>query len=221
MYNITLISTRHDEYGLCTHDELYKIIAAINPEVIFEEIPPSYFNAYYVAKTRRNLESDAINKYLENHNIPHIPVDSDDVPPESCFKDLQYMHERVERLTDRNGFDYRNSIDRNKSYTGMYGFKYLNSIGCMNLAKVTNDAIENGLQAINDKRLFEIRQLWKDVHDKRETTMISNIYNYSKEHAFDNAVFTLGSAHRASIIQKIQEHEKTSEIKLNWIFSLP
>ena len=83
MYNIVLIGTRHEEVGFCTSAELYKIFEAINPDVIFEEMPPSYFDRYYTAKTLRNLESDTVNKFVENHsNIIHIPVDSDNVPAE-------------------------------------------------------------------------------------------------------------------------------------------
>ncbi|OQP51212.1 hypothetical protein A4R26_29815 [Niastella populi] len=85
MYNVILIGTRHEAIGKCNADELCKIIERINPDVIFEEIPPSYFDTFYINKSRRNLETDSINKYLESHIIKHIPVDSDDVPPESFF----------------------------------------------------------------------------------------------------------------------------------------
>ena len=69
MYNITLISTRHDEVGKCNSNELYKIIESINPELIFEEIPPSYFDKYYIDRSCNNLETDTINKYLETHDV--------------------------------------------------------------------------------------------------------------------------------------------------------
>jgi len=52
MYNITLISTRHDELGKCNSNELYKIIESVDPELIFEGIPSSYFNKYYIHKSR-------------------------------------------------------------------------------------------------------------------------------------------------------------------------
>ncbi|MCL2311331.1 MAG: hypothetical protein FWC41_02410 [Firmicutes bacterium] len=221
MYNITLLCTRHEEAGLCTLIELYRIFEAIKPGVIFEEIPPSYFDEYYVAKTRRNLETDTVNKYLENHNIPHILVDSDNVPSDSFFMDLQNMHERIERLRDINGYNYRTSIDKSNDYARMYGFPYLNSIQCIGVQDEIDDAIEKGLQKLNDEKLFLTHKLWKEVIDKRENEMLQNIYTYSKKHVFENAIFMIGSGHRKSIINKISEYEQKSEIKLNWIFSIP
>jgi len=46
--------------------------------------------------------------------------------------------------------------------------------------------------------------------------MLQNIYNYSKENQYNQAVFLIGARHRKSIMQKIIEYEKISEIKLNW-----
>ncbi len=46
--------------------------------------------------------------------------------------------------------------------------------------------------------------------------MLQNIYNYSKENQYNKAVFLIGAEHQRSIVQKIKEHEKLSEIKLNW-----
>ena len=97
MHKITLVCTRHDKLGKCNSDELYKIIEKINPELIFEEIPPSYFDKYYINKSRNNLETDIINKYSDAHTIKHIPVDSDDVPPDSFFQDHEYMVKIIEQ----------------------------------------------------------------------------------------------------------------------------
>ena len=218
MHNITLLGTRHEEAGFCSLKELYKIFERINPDVIFEEIPPSCFDEYYVAKTRRNLETDTINKYLENHNILHIPVDSDNVPPDSFFEDLGHLHKCVEDLADINGFNYRTFSDRNSGYSRMYGFQYLNSIHSIDVQDEINNAIVNGLQKINNEKLYQTYKIWVDINDERENKMLHNIYNYSKEHIFENAIFMIGFGHRKSIMQKISEHEKTSEIKLNWIF---
>ena len=218
MHRIILISTRHDECGFCTIDGLYTIINMLSPDIIFEEIPPSFFDKYYVTKVCRNLETDAISKYLENYNIPHIPVDSDNVPPDSFFEDLKYMFERVEGLTDINGFNYRTFSDRNSKYAKMYGFQYFNSNHCIGIQNEIDDAIEKSLQKINDEKLYQTHKKWKDVNDERENKMLQNIYNYSKDHIFENAIFTLGFAHRKSIMQKIPKYEETTKIKLNWNF---
>ncbi|MEQ1625712.1 MAG: hypothetical protein ABL870_13510, partial [Sediminibacterium sp.] len=80
------------------------------------------------------------------------------------------------------------------------------------------NSIEKGLQKINKDKFFETNKLWKNINEKRENEMLENIYNYSKEHSYDKAVFTLGSAHRKSIMKKIQEFEKKEKFKLNWTF---
>jgi hypothetical protein len=218
MYNITLICTRHSELGECNSTELNKIIERIKPDTIFEEIPPSYFDKYYITKTQRNLETDTINKYRETHEVDQIPVDSDNVPSESFFQDLRYMLERIECLADINGFNYRTLTDTNKLNIEIYGFNYLNSILYVNINNEINSAIEKGLQKINDEKLFRTYNLWKDIDEKREYIMLQKIYTYSKEHSFDKAIFTIGSGHRKSISLKIKEYDNQENLKLNWIF---
>jgi hypothetical protein len=218
MYNITLVSTRHEELGECNSSELYKIIETIDPEVIFEEIPPSFFDKYYVHKSHSNLETDTINKYLETHKIEHNPVDSDNMPSESLFQNHKYILGRIEGLADVNGFNYRTCTDTCSAQVQKHGFKYLNSIYCINCHDEIHDAIEKGLQNLNDDKLFETCELWKEINEKRENEMLENIYNYSKDHSYARAIFTVGSADRKSIMQKIQEYERKEELKLNWSF---
>jgi pheromone shutdown protein TraB len=64
--------------------------------------------------------------------------------------------------------------------------------------------------------LLNTYKIFNEVIDKRENAMIQNIYNYSKENQYNRAVFLLGAGHRKSIIKKILQCEKQSEIKLNW-----
>lgn len=218
MHDITLVCTRHDELGKCNSNELYQIIELINPEVIFEEIPLTFFGEYYLDKSRANLETDAINQYIQNYKINHIPVDSDNLPSEEFFKDYKYMIGKIEGLTDINGFTFRNLIDTNKIYSERYGFKYLNSIDSININTEIYNAIENGLQKINNDKLFLTFKLWKDINDMRENQMLQNIYLFSQDHNYDRAMFTIGAAHRKSIIDKIFEYQKNEKVKLNWIF---
>ncbi|MGC4130154.1 MAG: hypothetical protein QM564_11500 [Bergeyella sp.] len=219
MHNITLIGTRHEEAGFCTSDKLYKIFDVINPDVIFEEMPPSYFDKYYVTNTRENLESSAIKKYLEHHNIKHIPVDSEDIPPESFFTEVENLHKQIENLNDINGFNYRKFVDENSLNIKLFGFQYINSDVAIKYCEIIDNSIKNGLQTINDEKLFRAYQNWQDVIiEMRENKMIQNIYNYSKENDFDRAVFTIGFSHRKSLMQKISEYQKNSDVKLNWIF---
>ena len=80
MHNITLISTVHKEKGLCNAAKLHQILERVRPEVIFLEIPPSFFNQYFKENNRSNLESDAVNRFLEIHSAELVLVDVFDVP---------------------------------------------------------------------------------------------------------------------------------------------
>lgn len=217
-FNITLISTRHSPIGKCNSFELYKIIESISPEVIFEEIPPSLFDRYYTHKTSYNLESETIIKYLNTKKAINIPADSDDIPEQAFFENYRTMITAVERLTDINGFNFRRLTNINREYVAAHGFGYLNSIQCIKIKIEIDEAIENGLKKLNDERLYLAYKLWKEYENKRENQMLQNIYDFSKDHNNKKAVFTLGSAHRKSIIQKIQEYEKKEPFKLNWVF---
>lgn len=214
MYNITLICTEHEEKGICNLDELYKIIEKINPEIIFEEIPPSFFDAYYKDKNKNNLETNTINKYLESHQIEHIPVDYYNIPS-SFDADNGYMFKHIAAIN----FEYRNLFERHSSNVKRYGFKYLNSIDCINFFNELYNTMEKALQKINADKLFQTYKLWNDVMEKREYEMINNIYSYSKEHRFNRGLFFIGAAHRESIINKIQKHAGTEYVKLNWDYS--
>lgn len=217
MYSISLIFTRHEECGQCTLDALYNIIESIGPDVIFEEVPPSYFDRYYVNKTKSNLESDTIHKYAEKYCIQHIPVDSDDVPSDSFFNDLQELHRRVEGLADINGYNYRTYTDSLRENIRILGFRYLNSIYCSNAQKEISYAIEKGVQKINDEKLSRTLKQWKMINDNRENEIIKNIYNYSKGNQYTKAVFLIGSGHINSIIPKISEYKMKKTLSINWI----
>ena len=218
MYNITLIGTRHGENGECNSNALYQIIENINPEIIFEEIPLSIFDKYYIDKSRSNLETDTINRYLGTHKAEHIPVDSDNVPPDSFFKDYEAVHKRIEGSTSINGFNYRTFVDRCRLHTAMYGFEYLNSAHCIYHHEEIDGAIEKGLQELNNDKLSQTYALWKDINENRENEMLRNIYTYSKDHRYNQALFLIGAAHRKSIMQKIQEYQNKEAVKLNWSF---
>lgn len=55
---------------------------------------------------------------------------------------------------------------------------------------------------------------------KRGTAMFQNIYNYSKGHSYDKAIFTVGAAHRKSLMQKIHEYEMNLQIELDILWKV-
>jgi hypothetical protein len=215
MFNITLICTVHEEAGFSNLPALYHIIETLNPEIIFEEISPSDFDDYYKNKTRNRLETDTIIRYLETHQIEHIPVDYDYMPPESFLNNHQDMYYQIEKRSS----DYRKFIDWSSQYKKEYGFKYLNSDYNDDVWEKIRTATEEALQNINNKKYFETYKFWIDFMGTRESEMIKNIYNYCEKHKFNNGVFYIGAGHRKSVITKIKKHLEREEIKVNWNYN--
>jgi hypothetical protein len=216
MFDITLISTRHEDAGACTSQELYKILEELRPEVIFLELPPSYLLKRFIDRTHTSLETEAVRIYIDKYKLVIVAVDIDDVPDSNFFEEYKRAFERVEWLADVNGINLRNASDANRQYTRMYGFNYLNSDHSITDYEAHKDALEQGLKQINDERLNKAYQAWTEVNERRENEMLQNIYDYCKDWHFERAVFLLGAAHRKSMIDKIDHRENTETLKLNW-----
>ena len=73
------------------------------------------------------------------------------------------------------------------------------------------------LHKSNDENLFRIAELEKKVIENRENEIIDNIYNYSNEHKYSQAILFIGSGHRNSIIKKIEIRKSFEKTKINWI----
>jgi hypothetical protein len=110
----------------------------------------------------------------------------------------------------------QNILDDNALLIARDSFGYLNSTLNNDRVRITNFLIEQILTIIGKDELSRIRQLEKDVVEKREIEMLTNIYNYSKEHQYNEALFFIGSGHRESILMKIGEFNAKQETKLNW-----
>lgn len=214
MYNITLISTEHRESGKCNSDELYKIIETLNPDVIFEEeTNDEKFQEYYNKENSFNsLEVQSIKKFIQNHNIKHIPVD---IKTNFNYREWDYMFETFKKYNV-----YKQTIKEHCELRDKDGFSYLNSEKCMELfdkMKTTERQLIE-FSGINRNELLRIYNSFHKEHDNREDAMLLNIYNYSKQNQYNQAVFLLGYAHRKSIIEKIRKYEPTENFKLNWTF---
>jgi hypothetical protein len=216
MYNVTLISTEHEESGECNSDELYKIIESISPEVIFEEeTNDDKFQKYYNDESSfKSLEVQCIIKYLQNHNIKHIPVDCES-NKYLTFKEWDYLFE-----TFKSYIAYQKIVKDHCTLRDKEGFGYLNSNNCSDLFEKMKATEKRLLEfsGINKKELLRIYELFQKEHDSRENEMLLNIYKYSKKNKYSQAVFLLGYAHRNSIIKKIIELETKENLKLKWTF---
>ena len=216
MYDIALISTEHRESGKCDPDELYTIIESISPDVIFEEeTNDDTFQKYYNEENSFNsLEVQCIKKYLQNHAIKHIPVDIA-LNQYLTFKEWDYMLDSFNKYGA-----YKQILKDHCKLRDKEGFAYLNSEKCSELyekMKITEKQLIV-FSGINKIELLRIYKLFHKEHDDRENAMLLNIYDYSKENQYNQAVFLLGYAHRKSMIQKIIEYETKENLKLNWTF---
>jgi hypothetical protein len=216
MYHITLISTHHREIGKCNSDELYKIIESISPDVIFEELSAVTFDIVYkkiIQHPDEPLETKSIKRYLLDHNIIHIPVDlvADYNMPTREMEHMLRMFQTCDVYKKIENEQYK-MIERN-------GFTFLNSKRSWELIEEKKIAERNCIESmINKDRLLRIWNHFYVQQENRDREMLRNIYNYSKEHSYDKAIFTVGALHRKSLIEKIQEYERTEEFKLNWKF---
>jgi len=211
MYNITLICSSHAEIGNCNPIELSKIIEAIKPEIIFEEIPYDRFDKYYEYKSAYTLETDAINMYLENNNILHIPVDTYEFPDEIQEK-INVLYNSI----SENNPEYIKLLKEQYIMTIQNGFSFLNSDRINNIIEDIHNIEKNTLKLLNNNELFSIHNKWTEITNNRENEMLNNIYKYSKENKYNNAVLITGAEHGKSILSKAKEYNIKENLEINW-----
>jgi hypothetical protein len=211
MYNITILSSFHLTLGKCNPDELYKIIEEIKPEIIFEELCSDTFSIVYsdgyIPKT---LEAIAIKKYIRNNPIKHFPVDTYPIDDTDLFNG-------ADEITKRSS-EYVKLWKDQVSLITNYGYDFLNSNACTELLDKIRTVEESVLVVINDEKLFRGFESENVLHNNRENVMISNIFNYSKDHPYDKALLICGAEHRKPLKHKIQEYKPKEKLKLNWTF---
>jgi len=214
MYNITLICTRHESVGNCNSEELEKIIRNIYPEIIFEELSETNFDKAYNPQTLYTLETSAIKLYLLTHNLIHIPVDTYE-RPRNHDEEVIEMHDRICGGISKEARDLKVVINQQINHAEKFGFRFLNSnLNDMLLEEIAI-RMDKILEILNNDRLFEIRKREKEVINKREHEILRNIYDYSMENKYNQAILFIGSGHRKSIINKIEAYKKKEPLKLN------
>ena len=212
MHTIYLLSSVHTEIGNCNSIELFKIIEAINPDVIFEELDRESFEDHYGTNGPYSTETKAIYEYSKRNNVKHIPIDTYDMSDFSK-NDKKYMDETISNYNEK----YRNLIDAQLKVMHLYGFKFLNSQESMDII-IELQNIEDAVQIqMNDPKLTKTYKRWKDINIKREHEFIKNVYMYCKENMFNIGLLIAGAEHRSSLIEIINKH-KNNEPKIKWNF---
>ena len=217
MRKVILIATVHKNRGICNSNELLKIIKRIEPEVIYEEVPPSKFTAIYEEGTRiDSLETATIKRYIQNHPIPHFPVDLN-------IDELIEREFRIEVKKMFNTFDQYQEVQlmrlRHEELTEQLGFSYLNSEKCIRLFEHLHFLEEDILKMFNDEKFSKIYKNWLANLDKRENEMIKQIYSFSSEYNYERALFLVGAEHMKSIMKKISKFEENNKSNLSWDFN--
>ncbi len=215
MYNITLICTVHNEIGKCNSEELYKILELIKPQVIFEELSNDLFVRFYqrVQTTNEPLEVRCIKKYLEKHEVKNIPIDINPNPNIST-NEIEYMFDKF-----MSHQAYKSLNKEHNLLSEIEGFAYLNSKKCMELFNKMQGAEKQLMEfGISLNNLSSTYKLFHAEQANRENAMLNNIYTFSKENSYSQAVFFIGAAHRNSIMLKISEFVVKEKLKLNWTY---
>ena len=208
MHNITFISTIHKEIGKCNAEELYKIIKKLNPEVIFLEAVDETYSNYenYLFSTyevyHKKLEISAIQKYNCDcdSSFEYVPV---------CENGLSDAFHKKNKIVCQNR-EMQQLIDNFNFLAEKHGFKFLNSLECINLQEEMRE-LES--RVLNDSDMDKIVKADIDAY---ENPMIRNIYSYCDNNHFGSAIFMCGAAHRKSIIEKIEKSKTEEQVNLTW-----
>ncbi len=214
--SITLIATRHKENGQCTSNALFQIIEQIAPDVIFEEVPPSKYDALYRGLLQDCLETHTIKKYLEKQPISHVPVDAeiDEITDTFTKSDYNVMV----NIFGRHSSEYRNLYHQRQLIADEKGFPYLNSNDWTLLSKRLDMLAEQVIKRFDNEELTQRYNYLLNILDIRNNEMISNIYKYVNANKCENGLFLVGVEHRRQIIDKIPEFEIKHHSKLDWNF---
>lgn len=211
MGRITLVCTAHREIGKCNEHELLKILLAIGPEVIFEEIRPDDFQLAYSNESKQSMEMRAVKAYLKARTAQQVPVDGYETP--KSFG--PYMRALEEFVASRSS-EYIDAMDdiHRKQYE--LGFSYLNSpIFVSDISeseRLYRETISKYGNELGKNKLAE----WNDQIRKRDSSMLENIYRFCQRTDFMEAVFLVGGGHLLSIMDGVEQHMDEQPTLVTW-----
>jgi hypothetical protein len=209
MKTVTLVCTVHKENGAANASNLYKILDQVQPEVIFLEVTPDDFKNYYTAP---GLEPKAVLAYKRTLNVTLIPVDLKIID-----KNIHTKFQRLFGVIDANStVEYQKKDHDIQKRVYESGFSYLNSDQCSKDHAELNSQDFKTVRKVNDPEITELYEYWNAMISLRESEMINGIYEYSRDNAFQKAVFLVGAAHRDSMITKIEETIGHNLTNIEW-----
>jgi hypothetical protein len=215
--NITLIFSKHRAAGQCNAENLLRIILAVKPEVIFEELSFSNFHKIYKEQCLTTLESDAIKQHLLTNAIKQVPVDTYDLPID-YYKELDLMYDKLIYGQNQDSYSFRKLLEQQSGLEAQYGFPFLNSLENETYFEKIDAFKQQIVAALKDENLQRILRLEKEMIDKREEAMLNNVYRFAKANAFNAGLMFIGSGHQITFIKKIEERKHSSDINIDWQF---
>lgn len=212
MQTIWVVFTIHEEMGFASAPSLFNFLDWYQPDVIFLELPPSAFNAFYgLCNPRSNLESRAVIPYRQQRpTVKLVPVDL--VVPENFERESKAF---IERLAAESP-DLCQLLDEKNSDERELGFPYLNSAESSQRWARIYAVMEATIYQLQDPELTEHFESWNRTHEHRDQVMLDNIRQYCREHTFDKAVFLVGAAHSRSIIEKVKPPDGGDPDGIQW-----
>jgi hypothetical protein len=206
---ITIIGTTHKEIsteiGNINLNILYSIIENINPNIIFEEITLENYEKTYVNNEDPIIyERTAIKKYVENHNIKNIPIDTVTQPD-----NFLNSYDKIEFALKIKNFYNKESVE--------LSIFIENCINRNDLFKINNrcfeDKITRSKQLLEEYIYNHNEPLINDYNiynnhmcENREDVMARNIIEYKNNiirNDHFNALVLVGVAHKIPIKNKI------------------
>ncbi len=208
MFRITFIGTIHNEIGKCNADELCKILKSIKPDVVFLEAIESTYSKYHrmifnnFGVFHKKLEIKTLQKYDIIADFEYVPV---------LDHGIDTSFDERTKLICQDG-RYRDLIDNFNLLAKEQGFEFINSVEGI---KRHEQMRKLGDEIVNDDK---INENFYRKFDQYENSMLENIFSYSLDHRFENAVFLCGNGHIHSIKNKLKSLKKKEKTFLNWSF---
>lgn len=207
MRKITLVCSSHREKGLCNAQELLRLLRAIEPEVIFEEVRQSDFELY----NSGSLEGQVTTRFLTLKSFQRVPVDRYDMPP-----NFRALTDTVLDFVEQTSHEYRLLQDQRDNAAQVKGFSYLNSAAFAQVMARLAAIEDETINSEGNPELVRALATWRQVIQGREKDMVENIYRYCRENIFNIGVFLVGAAHRSGIVNAIEELSHADADLIEW-----
>ncbi len=208
---LTIVFTIHNDSGKCDEDELLKIIRALDPDIIFEELSESSYDLCYHNMSMHTLEVRALRRYLREKAVPHIPVD-DILPPQNFKEEMDLLLDYVEN----DSIAYLPLINETRLKTEQFGFGYLVSADFDALSVRAQEELEKSVAESNSDQLKRIFWTWNDLLRRREECMLSTIFSIFRSVPNRNGILLVGAEHRRPIVEGIMRRVAAEPDLITW-----